>query len=536
MLNVDRNTVRKNPIWQALTCAQQQMATQNLSALFAAAPGRAQAYHLAVDGVYLDYSKHFVDNAILAELFNLAQACGLQEAISALFRGDHVNTTESRPALHVALRQDVTASPVMFKGENVLEAIDAQKQKMFVLAKKCQQGEWLGATGKVITDVVNLGIGGSDLGPRMALEALKPFSVSSLKIHCVSNIDPAALCHTLAHCQPETTLFLISSKSFNTPETLTNAQLAKEWLTANLKTDCVENHFIAITANAQKAQNFGINPAHILHFWEWVGGRYSLWSVIGFPLLLQIGQTHFEDFLQGAQGMDRHFKTAPLAENMPVLLALIGVWYINFWDASTLAVLPYAQGLVHFTDYLQQLDMESNGKRVKHNGEVVDHATGPVIWGQVGTNGQHAFYQLLHQGTHFIPVDFIVPLQSVTPQRAQHQQLVANALAQARGLMEGTQNGALGIHNHLPGNKPSSMILIPALTPFSLGQLLALYEHKVFVQSVIWEINAFDQPGVELGKQLASEIMHYLYNQVEVDKAIDPSTVHLIERARAAQK
>lgn len=519
----------QNQIWLELEAAALLMQKVRLSALFAADPNRVNNFSLTVDQLYLDYSKNFLTKEIMKQLYYLAQSCNVTSAIKQLMSGEIVNKTENRPALHTALRQSSVSS--LIGNKEIMLEIEAEKEKMFHIVRQLQQGQWLGATGKAITHVVNLGIGGSDLGPMMALEALKSYEQSTLKIHFVSNVDPIAIYSKLAELDPATTLFIVSSKSFTTIETLTNAQVAKKWLQDNLKTK-ISNHFIAVTANRAKAQQFEIAPNNILSFWEWIGGRYSIWSTIGLPLALSIGVAQFEEFLMGARMMDAHFLEAPISENMPIILALIGIWYINFWNANTLAVLPYSENLRLFPAYLQQLDMESNGKSVQHTGKSVGYATGPILWGQAGTNGQHAFYQLLHQGTHFIPIDFIVASKGNTQATAQHQLLVANCLAQAQGLMQGSENESIKLaHEQMPGNKPSNMLLLNKITPRALGELLALYEHKVFVQGVIWQINSFDQPGVELGKKLANTVIQSLESGT-VDPRIDPSTNALIQKIR----
>lgn len=519
--------------WQALKNSAQKMQTMNLHQLFVDNPHRAKQYTMTVDEIYWDYSKNFLNEEVIAQLIALAKAANLEEAIQHMMAGEAINTTEKRPALHTALRR-AAASSLSVNNQDVMPAILTQKKKMAQMVERLTQQKWLGVKGDPITDVVNIGIGGSDLGPKLAAQALQSYAVSSLKMHFVSNIDPAVITGLLARLNPATTLFVISSKSFSTTETLTNAQVAKTWLQTHLGTEqVVNNHFIAVTAKPEKAKAWGVDAENILTFEEWVGGRYSVWSTIGFPVALQIGMDHFEAFLEGARTMDTHFATAPLKENMPVLLALIGLWYIQGWNAPTLAILPYDHGLRRLPDYLQQLDMESNGKRIQKNGERVTGDTGPIVWGQAGTNGQHAFYQLLHQGTHFIPADFIVAMQSNTNLHTQHQHFVAHCFAQAQAYMQGTQQETVdSVHEEMPGNKPSNMFVLNKMTPKALGELLALYEHKVFVQGIIWQINSFDQPGVELGKKLANEVIQSLESGV-LSKKMDPSTCALIERMRA---
>lgn len=514
-----------NEVWQRLQVKAKQMQKQKISDLFVQNPQHASQYGLTVGDIYLDYSKNFIDQELMNDLLALAGSVDLKGAISRLLTGMNVNTTENRPALHTALRRPLN-KPLKVNDQDVMQNIGAQLEKMAMMVDKLHTKKWLGAKGQAITDVVNIGIGGSDLGPLMAVEALKHYQQTDLNLHFVSNIDPVVIADLLKKLDPATTLFIISSKSFSTPETLTNAKVAKTWLTKNLGQN-ISAHLLAVTASPAKANEFGVSEENILTFEPWVGGRYSIWSTIGLPLALSIGMTHFAEFLKGANVMDEHFATAPLENNMPVILALIGVWYSNFWNASTIAVLPYINTLQYLPDYLQQLDMESNGKQVNNRKENVNYTTGPIVWGQVGTNGQHAFYQLLHQGTHFIPVDFILAANSNSELLDQHQQLIANCLAQAQALMQGT-NGKFA-HEHMPGNKPSNMLLLKQMTPFTLGQLLALYEHKVFVQGTIWEINCFDQPGVELGKKLADRLYQSMSSH-EVDEQSDLSTRSLIQK------
>lgn len=513
--------------WQdKLAALAQPFKNSRLSDLFLNSPNRVEQYSLTVDNVYLDYSKNFIDDSVLNALVNIAKECDLTTAISRLFNGDKLNITEDRAVLHTALRQD-PKTPLMIDGKNVLASIQEERLKMSQMVHQLQSKEWLGATGLPIKDIVNLGIGGSDLGPKMVVQALKHYRQGGLTLHFVSNVDPCAIIETLERLDPATTLFVISSKSFTTTETLSNAKVATEWLQTHLKVDDVSNHFIGVTSKPEKAKAWGILESNLLRFEEWVGGRYSVWSTIGFPVALSVGMKHFEAFLAGARAMDTHFKTASFESNMPVLLALIGVWYIHGFNAHSQAILPYAHGLRRFADYLQQLDMESNGKAVQTNGEKVQGLTGPIIWGQAGTNGQHAFYQLLHQGTHFIPVDFIVPATTESALKSQHQQFVANCLAQAQALMQGCEGRSA--HDHMPGNKPSNMVLLNKLDPYALGQLLALYEHKVFVQGILWGINSFDQPGVELGKKLADKVLQSMESN-QIDPTMDPSTQRLLHK------
>lgn len=518
--------------WQALKAAAKNIRQKNLSDLFCEDPRRVDNFSMKVDQIYWDYSKNYLTKEILSELISLAKSVDLQGAIDRLMKGKEVNPSEKRPALHTALRLK-KGTRLLIQDKDVMPTIFAQREKMSQMVHQLQQQEWFGATGIPITDVVNLGIGGSDLGPKMAVQALKHYQQSSLNVHFVSNVDPDAITSLLQKLNPASTLFILSSKSFTTIETLTNAMVAKEWLKSHLKTENLQNHFIAVTTKPEKAQAFGIDENNILTFEEWVGGRYSVWSTIGLPLALSIGMAHFEQFLQGASLMDEHFAKTPLEENMPVLLALIGIWYINGWDAPTLAILPYAHGLRRLPDYLQQLDMESNGKGVCLDGQPSYYATAPIVWGQAGTNGQHAFYQLLHQGTHFVPIDFIVAAKTDTSLHAQHQQFLAHCLGQAAALMQGNQHQTISCaHERMPGNKPSNLFLLDQINPRALGQLLALYEHKIYVQGIIWQINSFDQPGVELGKKLANKLMMSLQSG-KIDPETDPSTSVLIQKIRA---
>lgn len=514
----------------ALSKAALQMRQTGLRALFAADPERANRYALQVGDIYCDYSKNLLTPTILDHLIAWAQSAQVSARAAALMQGEKINTSENRPALHTALRRDPTR-PLMVDGQDVMPEIAAQRAKMGQIVQKLQQGLWFGATGKAIDTVVHIGIGGSDLGPAMAVEALMSYRRTTLQLHFVSNVDPVAISSVLDQCDPATTLFIISSKSFTTPESLANAQVARSWLQQKLGTNAVEPHWIAVTANPEKAQAFGIDPQHILSFAAWVGGRYSIWSTIGLPLAILIGMEQFEQFLAGARLMDEHFLTAPLSKNMPVLLALLGAWSIHFCDMPTIAILPYAQGLRRLPDYLQQLDMESNGKHVRLDGKSVSYSTGPVVWGQAGTNGQHAFYQLLHQGTHAIAIDFILVAQNQTAYPDLHRQLLANGIAQAQAMMQGRLDSTLSPMEVMEGNKPSNTILLKALTPSALGQLLALYEHKVFVQGVLWELNSFDQPGVELGKLLAKRIEACLKGPAGEDMTdLDTSTNGILRK------
>lgn len=532
--SVSSKQSEREMIWVRL----QQMADAaqkiHLSELFASNPQRAEEFSLQINNLFLDYSKNFITKDILSELVALAKSYDIQNAIHQMVSGVHVNVTENRPALHTALRLPETET-LMVNGKNLIADITDVRNKMSGFVEKLQSGAWLGATERAITDVVNIGIGGSDLGPQMLAQALKPYWNTTLNVHFIANIDPAQFEAVTENLNPETTLFLVSSKSFTTSETLANAHLAKQWLENKLHTKHLTQHFIAITANPARAIAWGIAKEFVLPFWEWVGGRFSIWSSIGFPVALLIGMKAFKQFLQGAHDMDKHFINAPLSENMPVLLALLGIWYRNFWQAPTHALCTYSYSLRNFAAYVQQLDMESNGKSQQPNGDIVSKDTAPIIWGGEGTNAQHAFYQLLHQGRHFIPVDFIVAQGSKAKDTVLHQQLVINCLAQSKALMEG--NKALqstdAAINKMQGNKPSNILMFEALDPYALGQLIALYEHKVFVQGIIWQINSFDQPGVELGKKLADDLTN-IVNGKESKEPVDGSTMQLLTKIMTA--
>ncbi|AFV00455.1 glucose-6-phosphate isomerase [Simiduia agarivorans] len=512
------NTLTQSPVWQALTKQRQQLEHMSIAGLFEQDPQRAEKYTLSAAGITLDFSKHHINDPTVSLLTQLAQSRGVPAAINAMFSGEKLNNTENRQVLHVALRGDCKHLPEQ------RAVVRSALQKMADFVNQIHSGHWRGATGERITDVVNIGIGGSDLGPKMVCRALTPYQAPTLSTHFVSNVDGADLSETLKHLNPANTLFVVASKTFTTAETLTNARSAQAWLNGNLNdAGATAQHFVAVTSAIDTACEFGIRRDNIFPMWDWVGGRYSLWSAIGLPIALACGMMNFERLLAGAARMDQHFSDTAPERNLPVIMALLGVWYSNFWGAQSHAILPYDHYLGEFTKYIQQLDMESNGKRVNRRGDVVEHSTGPVIWGEVGTNGQHSFHQLLHQGSHRVPVDFIVSLASHHPLADHHSQLFANCLSQSRALMLGKsfeqaqaefeQMGfnadvarTLAPHKMMPGNRPSSTLLFEKLSPDTLGALIALYEHKVFVQSVIWDINAFDQWGVELGKQLCNEI------------------------------
>lgn len=506
------SSLTKLPIWQALQDHYAELKALHMRDLFAASADRQKQFSLVGAGLQLDYSRNRMTQQTIKLLCQLAETVDLQQHIDMLLSGGMVNQSEQRPALHTALRAPADQS-IKVDGQDVMPAIQQQLTRMTDISETIRAGHWLGFSSKAITDVVNIGIGGSDLGPKLVCNVLKPYADKSIGVHFVSNADASHLLDTLEVLNPETTLFIISSKSFSTVETLLNARSAMQWLGSN---DRVKTNMLAVTANEAKALEFGIAKENILTIWDWVGGRYSLWSAIGLPIAISIGMDNFREFLAGAHAMDEHFQKTPFASNIPVVMALLGIWYINFFGAQTHAILPYHQHLRYLPDHIKQLDMESNGKSIRQDGEAVDYATGPIIWGQVGCNSQHAFHQLLHQGTHLIPVDFILPLQS-HHQLAEHQQLmIANCLSQAQALMQGNNETNNDEHKTVAGNNPSNLIIIDKLTPFNLGALLATYEHKVFVQGVIWGINSFDQWGIELGKQLSQQY------QANVATAIQP--------------
>lgn len=504
-------------------------------------PQRFEKFSVTYGDLLFDFSKNLITEQTLPLLIQLAKRADLSEKTEAMFTGSIINTTEKRAVLHTALRNR-SNKPVYFRGEDVMPEINKVLARMRVFTEQVRSGEWKGFTGKAITDVVNIGIGGSDLGPKMVDTALASYGMDSLKTHFVSNVDETDIVETLRHLNPETTLFLISSKTFVTQETMTNARSARDWFLRDAKDPAqISKHFIAISTNVEKVQEFGIDPVNMFEFWDWVGGRYSLWSVIGLSIALYIGMDNFEELLEGAYAADEHFRSAPFEQNIPVIMGLLGIWYNNFFEAETYAILPYAQSLKYFADYFQQGDMESNGKSATIDGDKVDYNTGPIIWGQPGTNGQHAFFQLIHQGTKLVPSDFLAAAQSHYDLPEHHDILISNFLAQAEALMRGkTEEEVRRDLSHEPnlddayivskifeGNKPSNSFLFKKLTPRTLGKLIAFYEHKIFVQGVIWNINSFDQMGVELGKVLAKAILPELKNDEVIDSH-DCSTNGLI--------
>ncbi len=517
--------------------------------LFAADPQRFKNLSLEAAGLFLDYSKNRVDGRTLELLVELARARGVEERRTAMFAGEKINLTERRAVLHTALRAPADAALVV-DGQDVTADVHAVLARVKAFSDSVRAGTWLGYSGKPITDIVNIGIGGSDLGPKMACLALRQYAHPRLNMHFVSNVDGHDLDAALAQVDPETTLFIVASKTFTTSETMLNAQTARRWFLAHAEPDALARHFVAVSTNTEAIEQFGIDPVNMFPFWDWVGGRYSVWSAIGLPIALSVGFGYFSDFLAGAHAMDQHFTQAPLAQNMPVLLALVGFWNRQFLDCSSVSIAPYHQDLNRFPAYLQQLDMESNGKRVTRNGLPVDTATCPVIWGDCGTNGQHAYFQLLHQGTDLTPIDFIASLRPAHELESHHAALLANCFAQSEAFMRGknidevradlqaqelapAEIERLAPHKTFPGNRPSNTILMEYLTPCTLGALVALYEHKTFVQGVLWDVNSFDQWGVELGKVLARNIEAELTGQAHPEKH-DSSTNGLIAMARAA--
>ena len=540
-----RLPLNQRPAWKALQSHFSSIGTKHLRDLFAEDPARGQRFTAEADGIFLDYSKNRVTGETLRLLVALAEESGLRAKIEAMFRGDKINLTENRAVLHVALRAP-KGEQIFADGEDVVPAVHAVLDKMASFAERIRSGEWKGHTGKPIRNVVNIGIGGSDLGPVMAYEALKHYSQRNLTFRFVSNVDGTDFAEAVRDLSPDETLFLVASKTFTTQETMTNANSARAWSLSGLGGDesAVAKHFVAISTNAEKVASFGIDTENMFGFWDWVGGRYSMDSAIGLSTMIAIGPENFRDLLSGFHAMDVHFRTAPFEKNLPVLLGLLTLWYTDFFDAQTIAVLPYEQYLKRFPAYLQQLTMESNGKHVTLDGTPVATQTGPVFWGEPGTNGQHSFYQLIHQGTRLIPCDFIGFAKSLNPLGRHHDMLMANVFAQAEALAfgksaeqvraEGTPEWLVP-HRVFEGNRPSNILLADALTPAVLGQLVALYEHSVFTQGAIWNIDCFDQWGVELGKVLATKILAELESPTEPAISHDSSTTSLIRRYRASK-
>jgi glucose-6-phosphate isomerase len=525
--------------WKELSKHWKKIESKHLRDLFAADPNRAETFSLSACDLLLDYSKNRITDDTLCLLVDLAEVRGLRRKIEAMFTGEKINVTENRAVLHTALRAP-RDTQVLVDGEDVMPGIHAVLDQMEAFSNRVRSGEWKGYTGKPIKNIVNIGIGGSDLGPVMAYEALKPYAQRDLTLRFVSNVDGTHIAEALRDLNADETLFIVASKTFTTQETMTNAETARTWLLDVLKDKAaVAKHFVALSTNADAVSKFGIDTANMFGFWDWVGGRYSLCSAIGLPVMLAIGPENFRKMLAGFHAMDSHFRTAPFEENMPVLLALLGIWYNNFFDASTQAILPYDQYMSRFAAYFQQGDMESNGKYITQGGKRVEWQTGPVIWGEPGTNGQHAFYQLIHQGTKLIPCDFIGFCKSQNPLGDHHAKLMANFFAQTEALAFGKTAEALKAegtpaelipHKTFEGNRPTNTIMAETLTPEVLGQLIALYEHKIFVQGMIWDIYSFDQWGVQLGKVLASAILPELQGDTELKH--DSSTNRLIEYFR----
>jgi glucose-6-phosphate isomerase len=533
------------PSWRALKEHYQKARDLHLRTLFAEDPKRGERFTLEAEGLYLDYSKNRITDETLKLLLKLAEEVGLRQRIDAMFNGEKINITEQRAVLHVALRAPKDET-ILVDGENVVPEVHEVLDKMANFADRVRSGAWKGYTGKRIRNIVNIGIGGSDLGPYMAYDALRYYSDRNLTFRFVSNVDGTDFAEAVHDLNPEETLFIIVSKTFVTLETLTNARSARDWSLKTLKDDqAVAKHFVAVSTNEQEVAKFGIDTANMFGFWDWVGGRYSFDSAVGLSLMVAVGAENFHAMLAGFHSMDEHFRTAPFEQNLPVLLGLIGVWYNNFFGAETVAILPYDQYLDRLSAYFQQLDMESDGKHVDLEGNIVNYQTGPIIWGQPGTNGQHAFYQLIHQGTKLIPADFIGFCQTLNPVKPHHDLLMANFFAQTEALAFGKtaeEVAADGVpafqvaHRTFEGNHPTNTILATRLTPNMLGKIIALYEHKVFVQGTIWNINSFDQWGVELGKVLANRIIPELESSAEPKLAHDSSTNTLIERYRQQRK
>jgi glucose-6-phosphate isomerase len=547
------SALTSSPAWKALLDHKQSIATTTMRELFAADPQRFAKMSREACGLLVDWSKHRATEETWQLLLALAEQADVAGWRDKMFSGARINFTEDRAVLHVALRNR-SNRPILVDGADVMPQVNGVLARMRGFTERLRSGAWKGYTNKSITDIVNIGIGGSDLGPVMVTEALRPYWKADMRVHFVSNIDGTHLAETLERVDPERTLFIVASKTFTTQETLTNAKSARAWLLGKLGADheAVAKHFVALSTNAKEVAAFGIDPANMFEFWDWVGGRYSLWSAIGLSIACVIGMDSFEEMLAGGHDMDEHFRTAPLAENLPVILGLLGVWYANFFGAETHAILPYDQYLHRFAAYFQQGDMESNGKSVDREGNRVDYTTGPVIWGEPGTNGQHAFYQLIHQGTRLIPCDFIATIETHNRLGPHHVILLANFFAQTEALMRGkTPDEAraeleaarlpadriaqLVPHKTFPGNRPSTSIVAQRITPKTLGALVAMYEHKIFVQGIVWNINSFDQWGVELGKQLASKILPELDGDALVTSH-DASTNGLINFYKARRR
>src|SRR6266496_2470139 len=538
--------------WKQLKEHHEGMKTSSIKKMFQEDPDRFSKFSATIDDIVFDYSKNMINEKTFELLLQLAEECKVKEAMEAMFNGDKINETENRSVLHVALR-DFSKDPVYSEGKNVMPLVRKVLKQMKTFCDKVHSGEWRGYTGKKIRYIVNIGIGGSDLGPQMVTAALKPYWIDNIQAFFVSNVDGTHIAETLKKVKPERTLFLVASKTFTTQETMTNANTAREWFLKKAKKEkYIASHFVALSTNEKEVVKFGIDKKNMFEFWDWVGGRYSLWSAIGLSIALTVGYKNFEQLLKGGHETDKHFRTTPFEKNIPVLMAVVGLWYTNFFGSQSEAILPYDQYMYRFAAYFQQGNMESNGKSVDRNGEPVRYATGPIIWGEPGTNGQHAFYQLIHQGTLLIPCDFIAPAQSHNPIGDHHQKLLSNFFAQTEALMNGKTDeeaqrelekaglSAEEIAKLLPfkvftGNKPTNSILVKKITPFALGKLIALYEHKIFVQGVIWNIFRFDQWGVELGKQLANKILPELQSEDRIESH-DSSTNALINAYKQMRK
>ena len=538
----------KSATWQQLSAHYQEVSPLLMRDLFAEDSQRFEKFSLSFDDMLLDYSKNRVTEDTMQLLFQLARDAEVEQWRDKMFVGEKINFTENRAVLHTALRNR-SNYPVLVDGKDVMPDVNRVLEQMRVFTDQVRSGEWTGYTGERITNIVNIGIGGSDLGPVMACTALKPYASGDLDVHFVSNIDGAHLAQALENCTPQNTLFIVASKTFTTQETMTNAHSARTWFLEAAGDEAhIAKHFVALSTNVKAVQDFGIDTANMFEFWDWVGGRYSLWSAIGLSIALYIGMDNYEAMLEGGHEMDIHFRTAPLEQNMPVIMALIGIWHNNFMRAQTHAILPYDQGLSRFTAYLQQADMESNGKFIDRSGDCAQYSTGPIIWGEAGTNGQHAFYQLIHQGNKIVPADFLIPLHSHYKMGANgdehHRILLSNIFAQTKALMQGKTPEEvkaemeaqkippetikhLSPHRVFLGNRPTNTILFDKVTPKTLGKLIALYEHKIFVQGIIWHINSFDQWGVEFGKQIAQKILPQLDSKEAVTEH-DNSTNGLI--------
>ncbi|MFN8243365.1 MAG: glucose-6-phosphate isomerase [Ferruginibacter sp.] len=521
------------PAWQALLQHRNLFDQVHMRDLFYNDSDRFSSFSILQEDLLFDYSKNIITENTLSLLLQLAGEAGLRKAIEAMFTGEKINETEQRAVLHTALR-NFSGNPVLTDGRDIMPEIKAVQAQMQDFCRQIHSGSWKGFTGKPIRYIVNIGIGGSDLGPVMVTEALRPYWVEGIQTFFVSNVDGTHIAETLKRVNPEETLFLVASKTFTTQETMTNALTAKAWFLEAAKDEkAVAKHFVALSTNKTAVEAFGIDPVNMFVFWDWVGGRYSLWSAIGLSIALTIGYENFEALLKGAYAADKHFRETDFENNIPVIMALVGIWYTNFWGAATEAILPYDQYLHRFAAYFQQGNMESNGKYTDRNGNRVDYPTGPVIWGEPGTNGQHAFYQLIHQGTQLIPCDFIAPAISHNPIGDHHTKLLSNFFAQTEALMNGKEDS--NPYRQFEGNRPSNSFLLKQVTPFTLGKLIAFYEHKIFVQGIIWNIYSFDQFGVELGKQLANKILPELGDEQPVE-GHDSSTNGLINAYKAFRK